>query len=178
MVSSNKKKRGQQRKAEKANKESVVMKLHQELVAFTKRGIRKADNKATLGLIDPTKILSTNTNEDFRGSKADIIIEVLPTVLNFLKRCEDETYDQVLRSVRGDLRTPATWIEVLLNGAVDVASCRLQITENIGPLVRCMCNDTERLFFKSNKHWNESIVSFVQLITTITCHSSTIRKRF
>ena len=47
----------------------------------------------------------------------------------------------------------------------------LQIAENIGPLVRRMCNDTERLFFKSNKHWNESIVSFVQLVSTITCHS-------
>jgi len=169
MVSSNKKKRGQQRKAEKANKESVVMNLRQKLVAFTKRGIRIANNKATLGLIDPTEILSTN--EDLRGSKVDIIIDVLPSVLNFLKRCEDETFHQVLRSDRGDLRTPSTWIEVLLNGAVDVASCRMQITDNIGPLVRCMCNDTERLFFQSNKHWNESIVSFVQLISTITLHS-------
>ena len=154
-----KKLKGQQRKAAKAKKES-------DAIVRTTTGIIKADNKATLGLVNPDLMLSTNE-----------VIEVLPAVLSFLKRCEDETFHQVLRSVRGDLRTPATWIEVLLNCAIHVheksfnKSLHLQIVENIRPLVRCMCNDTERLFFKSIKHWNESIVSFVQLISTITCHS-------
>ena len=154
-----KKLKGQQRKAAKAKKESDA------IVRIT-TGIIKADNKATLGLVDPDLMLSINE-----------VIEVLPSILSFLKRCEDETHRQVLRGVRGDLRTPATWIEVLLHCAIHVheksfnKSLQLQIVENIGPLVRCMCNDTERLFFKSNKHWNASIVSFVQLISTITCHS-------
>jgi len=162
MVSSNKKKRGQQRKAAKANKE-------QELVTFMTRGIRKAGKTATIGLVHPDCRLSTN--EDLRGTKVNIIIEVLPVVLNFLKRCEHETFHQVVANVGGDLQTPDTWIEVLFNGAKHVPSCRMQITESISPLVSCMCNDTERLFFKSNKHWNESIASFVQLISTIACHS-------
>lgn len=41
----------------------------------------------------------------------------------------------------------------------------MQIAENISPLVQCFCNDTDRIFFKSNKHWNEGIKSFVELIS-------------
>ena len=48
----------------------------------------------------------------------------------------------------------------------------LQIAENIGPLVRCMCNDTKRLFFKSKKHWRESIGVFQKLIYNMTCNFS------
>jgi len=39
---------------------------------------------------------------------------ILTTVLNFLRRCEDETFHQVMNSVgKGDLVTPSTWIGVL-----------------------------------------------------------------
>jgi len=62
------------------------------------------------------------------------------------------------------LRSPALWIDILVNADKYEPSCRLDIAQNIGPLVRCMCNDTERLFFNSNKHWREGIVSFVKLI--------------
>ena len=50
-------------------------------------------------------------------------------------------------------------------GSVVEPSCRLQIAQNIGPLVKCMCADTKRLFFNNKKHWRESIVDFVDLIT-------------
>jgi len=43
-------------------------------------------------------------------------------------------------------------------------SCSLQIAKNIGPMVRCMCADTKRFFFKSNKHWREGITQFVLLV--------------
>jgi len=53
----------------------------------------------------------------------------------------------VVARVGGDLESPVMWIKVLLFGAVHVESCKLQIAQNIGPLVNCFCNDTERLFF-------------------------------
>lgn len=54
------------------------------------------------------------------------------------------------------------------------ANCR-----NIGPLVKCMCNDMERVFFKSNKHWREGIDSFIRLIYNIifTCWGNSADKK-
>ena len=89
---------------------------------------------------------------------------VLSVVLDFLNRCEDETFDQVLSRVGGDLKTPSTWLGILLQASFNDPSCNLRIVENIGPLVRCMCNDTQRLFFKSSKHWREGIASFAVLV--------------
>ena len=91
---------------------------------------------------------------------------VLSVVLDFLKRCEDETFHQVMSSVGGDLVTPAAWIDLLIKAASE-QDYRLQIAENIGPLVRCFCNDTGRLFFRSNKHWKEGCLPFVGLIHNI-----------
>ena len=66
--------------------------------------------------------------------------------------------------VGGDLKTPSSWIGILLQASFNDPSCNLRIAENIGPLVRCMINDTQRLFFKSNKHWREGIASFAVLV--------------
>ena len=51
---------------------------------------------------------------------------------------------------------------------MNVASCRLQIAQNIGPLVRCFCDDTTRIFFQSKKHWRDGIESFVKLVAIIS----------
>ena len=70
----------------------------------------------------------------------------------------------VIGSVRGDLNTPVYWIRIVTRAIENEPSCRMQVVQNIGPLVRSMCADTTRLFFKSNKHWKESIASFVHLV--------------
>jgi len=104
---------------------------------------------------------------------------IVSTVLNFLGRCEHETFDMVMAgakgnlftpngnlvsNVGGDLESPSMWIGVLVRAVELEPSCKLKIAENIGPLVSCICNDMTRLFFKSNKHWVEGIVRFSQLI--------------
>jgi len=140
-----KKKKGQLRKASKTNyKTNGQNRLHAQITA----GVVKADDTAT-------ELLSNNATI----TDSDTISKALPSVLLFLMRCEDETFQQVVASVRGDLTSPSKWIRILLSAAINVASCRLQIAENIGPLVSCFCNDTERLFFKSNKHWRDGILS-------------------
>ena len=92
---------------------------------------------------------------------------ILSIVLDFLKRCEHETFDEVTCTFPYQiliLATPSSWINVVLMAYLREKTCRVQIAQNIGPLVRCMCADTKRFFFKSRKHWGEAIRPFVKLI--------------
>ena len=77
---------------------------------------------------------------------------ILSAVLDFLKRCENDTFDKVMAEVGGNLSTPSIWIEVLLKADELEPSCRMQIAQNIGPLVKCMCADVKRVFFNNKKH--------------------------
>jgi len=183
MVSSSKKKRGKQRKAAKAqavatnyvptvdeNTESaagvevlgnISEHILQDLLIQTVQAkVQSGHEAGTLALLSSMKSLSTSTPKC-------VIMSIVPDVLNFLKRCEHETFDQVMTSVGGDLVRPVTWIELLFRVVTSDSSYALQITENIGPLVRCMCNDTERLFFKSTAHWRQGIATFTGLIHNI-----------
>ena len=116
--------------------------------------IRSGDNKATKKLsgLTQTSIIPL-------GSSG-----VLSIVLEFLNRCENETFEGVMSSVGGDLVSPYLWIKILTNASINEPSYKLQIAEKIGPLVSCMCNDTERVFFKSKKHWREGIEAFAELL--------------
>ena len=107
---------------------------------------------------------------------------MLSAVLGLLTRCEDETFDEVIDDVsflghgnlpwieESYLDTPSTWIDILLVAEDLEPSGLLQIAENIGPMVRCICDDTNRLFFKSNKHWRKSIKLCGGLIYNIAQH--------
>ena len=92
---------------------------------------------------------------------------ILSFMLDALNLCEVEKFDKVMADLGGDLSTPFMWVQVLLSADEFEPSCGLQIAQSIGPLVRCMCADTKRLFFKSNKHWREAILPFVGLIYTM-----------
>ena len=86
-------------------------------------------------------------------------------VLDFLKRCENDTFDKVMAEVGGNLPSPSSWINILMTADELETSCRMQIAQNIGPLVRCMCADTKRVFYNNKKHCRESIVTFLDLVT-------------
>lgn len=96
---------------------------------------------------------------------------ILQSSLNFLKRCNDETLDDVMSGVRnnpgGNVKSPSLWIELLVKASEVEPSCKSLIAKNIGPLVKCMSNDTERLFFKNNMHWREGIMAYVMLVLDI-----------
>ena len=204
MVSSSKKKRGKQRKAAKQqqttgaaastpqtnldpNDISLIYDpqgatyyhpTHHKLAALY---VQKADNQTTEAMIS-----LTDKDLPIHGiSYPNISLVqsgIVSTVLNFLGRCEHETFDKVLIDARGhvftldgslitnvggDLETPSTWIKVLMRAAELEPSCMLQIVESIGPLVSCMCNDMTRLFFQSNKHWREGVAQFAMLVLSI-----------
>ena len=188
MVSSNKKKRGKQRKATKqqqtAGDSPSAVSPDQKLAVYTPNGtyihpnqhklmaqyFRRGDNEAT-------KILTDLTSEDVPTNGIcwpNISLDqsgIVQSTLNFLKRCEeDTTFEMVLADARdsvlpprprggqtsyvgGDLKSPLLWI-IILRKAIDSSDVQVarKIAKQIGPLVRCMGNDTERLFFKSNMY--------------------------
>ena len=102
---------------------------------------------------------------------------IVSSTLNFLKRGKDETFECLIFNVVGvlpseRLKSPSLWIKVLSKAAELEPGCRLHIAKYIGPLVGCMCNDIERLFFKSGEHWRESIIPFIQLISDMIISST------
>ena len=123
--------------------------------------------------INPPPKLEAVGKVAVKGIKhADLPNGVLSVALNFLQRCEDETFAEVMLDVGGgDLISPESWIRILWRAATESSSCRTQIVSNIGTLVKCMCDDTKRQLFKSNKHWREGVLPFVQLISEMIYNS-------
>ena len=177
-MTSPKKKKGQQRKAAKnqamadygvSSNRELAAKVEAE--AKFVEDVGRARDLQTRGLaVD----INDYANSGFMLEQVPIQVHkrALPHVLNFLKRCDQETFAEVVASVGGDLVSPNTWIEVLLRTMEYEPGCGLQIAENIGPLVRCMSADAERLFFTSNKHWIEGIKSFVLLVYNLVRYSA------
>jgi len=190
-MGASKKKRGQQRKA--AKKESVLepvpepgpkngcidfkrhddgsMTIQPDSIAYAIQNIR-------LGSDGATNLLATQNINNF----SFIDSGVLSVVLDFLNKCEDENFSTVVNDADVGLRvtltyaadrleSPSLWIKILSKAVLREPSSSLLIAESIGPLVRCMCNDTERLFFKNNKHWKESIMPFVRLMSDMISKS-------
>ena len=169
MVSSSKKKRGQQRKAAKSQAEAKnlgIIYCPSGCTYIDKSQQSKCNTLVKCGDDKVTDALTalSNTPLEVHQVGGSILVadnvslcDILPSVLDFLKRCEHETFDQVTDSIGGDLKSPLSWIKVLLKVYELEPSRSLQIAENIGPLVSCMCNDTDRLFFKSNLLWREGL---------------------
>ena len=174
-MGSSKRKKGQQRKA--AKKDRVPKGNEIFIQQNDGRMIVHPENKKyILQLVQNGNAPTTQGLLAYDIPAADFSLKdsgVLSVVLVFLKRCEDESFNNLVNTNRsGTLQSPSHWINLLQKATLQKPSCRLQIAENIGPLVKCMCNDMTRLFFKSNKHWKEAMLSFVGLIYNMI-HSCT-----
>ena len=89
---------------------------------------------------------------------------LIPVILGFLSQCEHEDFNEMVKKVKGNLRTPVDWIEILAHLG-NVEQCKLEIANGIQAVVHCLCDDSKRLFFKSNKHWHDAVTTFVGLVT-------------
>ena len=170
-MTSSKKKRGKQRKAAKnlaaANNISdattpAVGRVPSIPAGYTAMQVSPSQIVALVQKGNKSATIALLSNEI-----SDIPFEingVLPSVLRLLQKCEHETFATLMAGIGGDLPSPSLWISLILKATMSKPSCCMQIAQNIGPMVRCMCNDTKRLFFKSNKHWKEAITYFVVLI--------------
>jgi len=176
MVSSAKKKRGQERK--KGRVPSVVFNVStNDHTAVVQRDHKEHVIKhIRFGGHSVTEALANHTVTNFSLVDSG----VLSVVLDFLKSCEHESLYKVVTGARAGadtlaacsgsgrlkhLATPVMWINILSKAVELEKECMLQIAENIGPLVKCMCNDMIRLFFNSGEYWKEGIMPFVQLIS-------------
>jgi len=192
MVVSSKKKRGKQRKAARSNTPlpdngnltpGTRAVLTDVLNRFAQGQVLTPQEKSLIkakfvGDISRAQNNATESLISEKNNPLDLSYEdsgILTTVLNFLKRCEDETFNRVIRSVKGDLVSPSVWIKVLVRVDASEPSSGLEIAKNIGPLVRCMCNDTERFFFKSNKYWGNCMLVFAELIYKMILRRNNVR---
>ena len=126
------------------------------------RAVAEGQNQATDAII----LLWGSTDKgDMATLKRLIDAGLVATVLQLLERCEDETFTDVLsrHCGGGDLEAPASWLLLLLKSAAaaDNRSCsnnaqlylnslsnpRMESARRIGPVVRCITNDSQRLFF-------------------------------
>jgi hypothetical protein len=89
---------------------------------------------------------------------------LIPVVLGFLSRCEHEDFNKMVNKVKGNLRTPVDWIEILVYYSSG-DPFKLEIANGIQAIVRCLCNDSKRLFFMNNKYWHEAVTPFVCLVS-------------
>jgi len=158
-----KRERGKQRKAVK----NLAAGNGNDSITQIVAQVRKGDNNTTMYIGSGNRTLSLEESNGISYEQSGI----LSKVLKFLKRCENETFRQVMLDVGGNLKMPRSWVYILIKAEVQEESCRLQIAQSIGPLVRCMCNDTRRLFFKSNTHWVDTTQAFVALINNMILHS-------
>eukprot|EP00571_Detonula_confervacea_P016007 CAMPEP_0172307816 /NCGR_PEP_ID=MMETSP1058-20130122/8591_1 /TAXON_ID=83371 /ORGANISM="Detonula confervacea, Strain CCMP 353" /LENGTH=699 /DNA_ID=CAMNT_0013020091 /DNA_START=114 /DNA_END=2213 /DNA_ORIENTATION=+ len=117
---------------------------------------------------------------------------LIPAVLEILSRCEDDDFCDVVeadatacsvvnsqvfnsRNIEGQEGTipePRAWVLLLHDTVQHVKrlgekrnhECRMQIAQEIAPLVKCMCDDMRRELFRSTKYWHTCIFPFIALI--------------
>jgi len=123
-MASSKKKRGKQRKERKAAKQlSGRLAAGLSTQEINNELVRRGNNVAT-------EWLAADGTMSFDGAD-----NVLSSVLNFLQRCEDETFVEVMARIGGDLATPSLWIQLLYKTSrIKEPSYILQIANNIGPI--------------------------------------------
>ena len=167
-MTSSKKKRGKQRKAAKLaaasrdgdgrmqnNRSQQQSELEMSSTGDGMQEINRSERHQVVtsvlrGGADATKYLSEITPRRYESMAAasaeGLLFEnsgILSFVLDALKLCENTTFDKVMATLSlrggGDLTSPSTWIKVLLKAHQFEPRCRLQIAQNIGPLVSCMC---------------------------------------
>ena len=141
-MGSSKRKKGQQRKA--AKKDRVPKGNEIFIQQNDGRMIVHPENKKyILQLVQNGNAPTTQGLLAYDIPAADFSLKdsgVLSVVLVFLKRCEDESFNNLVNTNRsGTLQSPSHWINLLQKATLQKPSCRLQIAENIGPLVKCMC---------------------------------------
>ena len=188
-----KKERAKQRKAMKANSALDAKTLRQirenlaytELVEALKIGEHSWNNR--WGSMTIMRVMRLGGP---RMSQPISFCGTLPAVISLLDQCEHDSFEAVLAELsvenaspehkafsdygfRRDLETPVEWIHFLTSFASSPdPNFQLHIAEKIGPLVRCMCNDTARQFYKSSEYWWGSMFSFAHLIIQVLTNSS------
>ena len=94
-------------------------------------------------------------------------------LLGFLDQCDGPLSSIELRAESHDevmITTPFHWVNILNLSTIDMADkdslaeCRLYVAKNLSPLIKCMCDTSERKLFQSNGDWHGALDAFVRII--------------
>lgn len=109
---------------------------------------------------------------------------LIQIILDILKQCGEKEFSQVLVATT-TVVSPVEYIGCLSQYVIrDVMSGKrtpqdniddpvcIEIAENIGPLVECMCDNETREFFKSKFFWYQSYSFFVMFVQNLVMMNS------
>jgi len=112
-------------------------------------------------------VLSTICAGECNSLLLDLVFNgLIPVILGLLRQCEHKEFNEMVKKVKGNLRTPVDWIEILAHLG-NVEQCKLEIANGIQAVIRCLCDDSKRLFFMSNKYWHEAVPLFFDLLLNL-----------
>ena len=95
---------------------------------------------------------------------------LIPVILGLLRQCEHKEFNEMVKKVKGNLQTPADLIVILVSYSSG-EQFKMEIANGIQAIVRCLCDDSKRLFFMSNKYWNEAVPLFFDLVLNLLSSS-------
>jgi hypothetical protein len=101
---------------------------------------------------------------------------LIPATLGLLRQCEHEEFNEMVKKVKGNLQTPIDLIEILLNMSL-FEQCKVEIANGIQAVVRCLCNDSKRLFFNSNNYWHQAAPLFAGLVSNLLFSSDDLSSK-
>ena len=147
--------------------------------AIVVRDVARCQNLPTQAIV----LLACSESGKNRYLRRLVEAGLIATVLQLLARCEDENFADVLGG-DGDLPCPAVWLQLLHNTVSNVnmlcqevlANSRMEIARGIGPVVRCMTDECQRMFFGENKYWwhGRAIFLFVDLLGDLVMSLETV----
>lgn len=126
-------------------------------------------------------VAAFNQNQPHQKSYLEKLVEggIYPIILGHLKRCEDETWADVLGEDRVGrdefIDSPLVWVVFLTNSlnllpGSDTRT-RVEIAENIGPLFNCFRDDVKRELFGEQKFWYETCTYFQGMLLNVATKS-------
>eukprot|EP00985_Skeletonema_marinoi_P008822 scaffold4031_cov129-Skeletonema_marinoi.AAC.3 len=102
---------------------------------------------------------------------------IYPIILEHLKRCEDETFADVLGEERVGhdefIESPLVWVVFLANSLnyLQDRDISIEIAENIDPLFKCIRDDMTRELFGEQKFWYETYPTFLAMVPNLVTKS-------
>lgn len=101
-------------------------------------------------------------------------------ILGHLKRCQDESFEDVLRGCAEQeecIESPLVWVVFLVNSLNHFNHTKgndicVEVAENIDPLYECMRDDVTRELFGKAEYWYETYSVFLPLMMNLVMNNS------
>ena len=122
--------------------------------------------------------MQTNNHEAEMSYRQQLYYEGLVQVLlGFLGQC-DGPLSSIKFKTNGNNNEPVTstpfhWVNILNCMTIEMpdkdslAKCRVHVSKNLSPLIKCMCDTDKRELFQSNSDWHGALDAFVRIVGNV-----------